>query len=192
MMDVKYINPFIDSTVNTMETMLGVSPERENLFLKRKDARIGDISGVIKFKADDVFGAVALTFPAKTALWVCELMINQTFKSLTEEVRDTVVELVRIVAGGAKDGFAALGISYNISTCSIVIAKSPSAHRRDDSPVLVIPFKLRDQRFFLEVCIDMKSVDSAFQSEPEESIAESDENEPDEEPEAAATAEDTG
>ncbi len=195
-MDVRYINPFVDATVNTMETMLGVSPERERLFLKRKDATVGDISGVIKFKSDEILGAVALTFPEKTALKVCELIIGQTFKTLTEEVRDTVAELVSIVAGSAREGFSSLGISYNISARSIVIGKSPSAHRRDDGPVLVIPFKLCNQsciqRFFLEVCMDMRTGDSAYRSEPGENEAESCENHPEEEREAAATAADAG
>ncbi|NQS99060.1 MAG: chemotaxis protein CheX [candidate division Zixibacteria bacterium] len=69
-MNVKYINPFIEAVMNTMETILRVKPERLAPVLKDSSLTQGDISGIIGFTSKDISGAVALSFPTQTALKV--------------------------------------------------------------------------------------------------------------------------
>lgn len=155
-MDVKYINPFINSLVNTMETMLGVSPERETPFIKNNNMASGDISGIIGFASPEVVGSIAMTFPDKTALKVYELMMSEPVASLNDEVQDTIGELANIVAGGAKEEFSHLGISYHISIPTIVLGKNHTIGHKGSIPVVVVPFDIKNHPFYLEISMKIK------------------------------------
>ena len=48
-MDVKLINPFINATLNVLETMAFIKPEAGKPYLKKNGFAQGDISGVIGF-----------------------------------------------------------------------------------------------------------------------------------------------
>jgi chemotaxis protein CheX len=155
-MDVKYINPFINSVVNTMETMLGISPQRMAPFLKDTNHANGDVSGIIGFASQEVIGSVAITFPTATALNVYQKMMGEVLSSLNEEVQDTVGELANIVAGGAKGEFAGIGISYHISIPTVVVGKNHTITHKGGTPVVAIPFKLEKDPFFMEISMKLK------------------------------------
>ena len=154
-MDVKYINPFINSVVHTMETMLGSSPDRLDPFIKDNGNAQGDVSGIIGFTSREIVGCIALTFPAKTAQKFYEIMIGEPTPRINEEVQDTVGELANIVAGGAKEEFSDLGISYHISIPTIVSGKNHRISHKDGVLVVVIPFKLQGYPFYMEVSMKL-------------------------------------
>lgn len=154
-MDVKYINPFINSVFHTMETMLGSSPARLDPFIKNDRNAQGDVSGIIGFTSREIVGSVALTFPAKTAQKFYEIMIGEPTSRVNEEVQDTVGELANIVAGGAKEEFSGLGISYHISIPTIVSGKNHKISHKDGVLVVVIPFNLQGYPFYMEVSMKL-------------------------------------
>ncbi|MBU0519109.1 chemotaxis protein CheX [bacterium] len=155
-MDVKYINPFISSLNNTLETMLSVSPGRNQPFLKSNNKASGDVSGIIGFASQEVVGSVALTFPEKAALKAYELLMGETLPHINEEVQDMVGELANIVAGGAKEEFNAIGIVYHISIPTVVTGKGHSIGHKGGVPVVVIPFELNGLPFYMEVSMKVK------------------------------------
>jgi chemotaxis protein CheX len=155
-MDVKYINPFINSVYKTMETMLGVSPQRLDPFVKDHNNAQGDISGIIGFASQEVVGSVALTFPTTTALRVYQLMMGEVISSLNEEIQDTVGELANIIAGGAKEELSGLGLSYHLSIPTVVVGKNHTITHKGSTPVVGIPFKLEKDLFLMEISMKVK------------------------------------
>jgi len=155
-MDVKYINPFIASLNNTMETMLEVSPDRNQPFLKSNNKAGGDVSGIIGFASEEVVGSVALTFPEKAVLKVYELMMGETVSTINEDVQDTVGELANIVAGGAKEEFGTMGIAYHISIPTVVMGKNHTISHKGGIPVVVIPFDINGLPFYMEVSMKVQ------------------------------------
>lgn len=156
-MDVKYINPFIHSLVNAMETMVKVTPDRQTPFVKEHMKASGDVSGIIGFASPEVVGSVALTFPADTALKIYEMMMEESLPYLDDKAQDTVGELTNIVAGGAKEEFSKLGISYHISIPTIVSGKNHTISHKGGIPVVVIPFSIEKLLFYLEVSMKVAS-----------------------------------
>ena len=69
-MNVKLINPFINATLNVLETMAFIKPEAGRPYLKKDDVAQGDVSGVIGF-AGETNGTVSVTFNES-----CILKIN--------------------------------------------------------------------------------------------------------------------
>ena len=46
-MDVRFINAFLDGTINVLKTMAFVTPRAGKPFLKKDDTAAGDVSGII-------------------------------------------------------------------------------------------------------------------------------------------------
>ncbi|MBD3166849.1 chemotaxis protein CheX, partial [bacterium] len=123
-MDVKYINPFIQSLMNTVEMMLGVTPAMQAPYVKEDKVTQGDITGIIGFAERNITGSVALSFPSVTALNVYEMMTGEAVTEINRDVQDSIGELANIVAGGAKTELAKMGLSFHISIPSVIVGKN--------------------------------------------------------------------
>ena len=102
LVDVKYINPFLDSVDQVFKMMLDMDVERKAITLGTRDTAgspaedtitsLVQISG----RAD---GFVALCFPAETAFGLAGRFLGSEANELNEEVIDAISELVNMVAG---------------------------------------------------------------------------------------------
>jgi len=151
MLDVKIINPFINSLHNVMHTMLGIAPEQASPYIKKDTAHSGDISGVIGFTDKSCKGSVTLSFPTATALQVYNLLTGESTDRLTREVQDTIGEMANMVAGGAKTELSTNGLTFFLSIPTIVIGQSHSMSRPPDIPVVVVPMSLEGKNFAMEI-----------------------------------------
>ena len=132
-----------------METMIGIKPNRLDLFLKEGSQASGDITGIIGFADKNIVGSVALSFPTDTALMIYNTMMKENVSSASREVMDLTGELTNIIAGDAKQELAKTGLSFHISIPTIIVGKNHTIHHQLDTPVLVIPFTLNDKHEFL-------------------------------------------
>jgi len=151
----EYINPFIESVHNMMETMMGVTPQRQGIKIKEEPLTSGDISGIIGFADKNITGAVALSFPIETALKVYQLMMDETAESLNSDVQDIVGELANMVAGGAKKAFAEAGYQFHISIPSVIIGNNHAIFHKMGTPVVVVEFLVEGKPFCMEVSMKL-------------------------------------
>ena len=155
-MKAEYINPFITSLNTAFETMMDVVPLQEPPFMKQKPYAAGEVTGIIGFAEKKLTGSVAVSFPLNTALKVHELMLGETVHRITGDVQDTIGEIANIIAGGAKTEFSEMGLSFHISIPTIVVGKNHSINHNVGLPVVVIPFKLDELVFTLEICMKVE------------------------------------
>ncbi len=155
-MDVKYINPFIEATINTLEMMTGHTPSRLNPFLKEGRDAQGDVTGMIGFAAKNIVGSVAITFPEKTALALYNDMTGEDVGNINRNVQDSIGELANIIAGGAKTVLAEQNLSYHISIPTVIVGKNHSVEHRANTPVVVIPFEINNNQIILEVAMKIE------------------------------------
>lgn len=153
-MDVKFFNPFIASLNNAMEMMLGVTPERESIYVKDDTLTTGDITGVIGFADQNITGSISLSFPEATALYVYNQMTGEHILQITRNVQDSIGELANIVAGGAKTILSQEGISFHISVPSVIVGKHKISHRVN-TPIIAVPFTIDKRRFVMEVTMKL-------------------------------------
>lgn len=123
-LDIKYINPFINATIITMETMLELTPNRLAPFLKNEQNATGDISAIIGFAGREISGSVALSMPFSTSLELYELMIGEKVEKVSGDVQDSVGELINIVAGAAKQNFYDMDLTFHISIPLVVVGEN--------------------------------------------------------------------
>jgi chemotaxis protein CheX len=157
-MDVKFINPFVNSVINTLATMAGKTPVRLAPSLKQDNRAKGDISGIIGFAGKSVHGSVALSFPQATALKIYSLMLGENVTTINEAVQDIVGELANIVAGGAKTEFEKEGMAFHISIPTVVVGRNHSIIHKCSTPVVLIPFRLESCDFVMEISVKTELV----------------------------------
>ena len=60
-MDVKLINPFINATINVLETMAFITVEAGKPYLKSDNVAVGDVTGILGLTGI-VNGTISVTF----------------------------------------------------------------------------------------------------------------------------------
>ncbi len=151
-MDLKYVNPFINATINTIETMMGETPQRLAPYSKESSATQGDISGIIGFTNEVTSGWVAISLGTDSALKMYELMMGDVVDDLNADVCDCVGEIANIIAGNAKALFSDQDFTFQITIPTVIVGKKHSISQSSGTKVVVVPFKLKnDITFTLEI-----------------------------------------
>lgn len=151
-MNVKYINPFIQSTQVVFKEFVGVDVRPRKPFVYNPAASMihYDISGIIGL-AGEVLGLVIISFPKLVALKAVSRVINTEIKIFDDIVIDTIGELINIIAGNSKKGMEEIRIV--ISLPSIVRGYDHQLGWISGVPVICIPFDSESGEFYIFVSL---------------------------------------
>lgn len=150
MIKVEHVNPFIKSTIETFQKMVGLEPKPGKLILK-KDSGLGyDISGIIGISGK-AKGMISLSFPKATAIRVTNKFVGMENEDVTEDTVDAIGELANIVAGNAKKELTNLAIQ--ISLPSVVMGDNHQVKEPKDVFSFVVPFTTELGNFDLAVSL---------------------------------------
>ena len=139
-MDVKYINPFMESVLNNLEQMAALKAQKLSLSVT-KDAKTAlEISGIIGLSGG-VKGSAVISFPKAIALAVASAMFMEELKEINEDVKDAIGEFTNIVVGNARNKLVDEGLDITMSTPTIIIGKDHQISHPQNIPFLVIPFQ---------------------------------------------------
>lgn len=139
-MDVKYINPFIESILENIEKMTQIKAEKQSLSVSKNETPFSDISGIIGL-GGEVKGSAVISFPTKLALAVASAMFMEELPEINDEVKDAIGEFANIIVGNARNKLVNSGLQVQISTPTIIVGKNHEIAHPDSVPFLVIPFK---------------------------------------------------
>lgn len=156
-MNSSYITPFIFSTKNVFQTMLGMTitfgkPELRSSI----PTQAFDVSGLIGMSGDLV-GSVMLNFPMESAKGIINQFTGLKIDPNSEDFGDAVGELVNMVSGSAKAQFE--GKDVSISCPSVVVGQNHKIQQPTDSICITIPCESDCGRFAVEVCIKKSCLD---------------------------------
>lgn len=148
-MDIKYINPFVESIDNVFQMMLDATLHRLTLKSANGNGAGSQVTSLIGISGQ-VQGVVVLRFPPATALNIAGRMLGQEIDEINAEVVDAVSELVNMVAGSAKAKFNTdppleLGLPTVVQGCDYKV-KYPSG-----SVWLEVPFESDAGDFSMEL-----------------------------------------
>ena len=149
-MDVSFVNPFINSTIETCKTMLNLDVEPKKPRLKQDEALEHDISAVIGLSGN-AKGTIALSFTKKMALKSVSAMLGMDIKVVGEDVSDGVGELVNIIAGHAKQNLTNYELS--ISLPNVIIGIGHRIQSISGVPTIVVPFSCEFGEFTMEITL---------------------------------------
>lgn len=152
-MDVKYINPFLEGTMEVLRTMAGVELAPERPFLKKKAGALGDISGVIGLTGE-VNGSLSVTFSFALVREAMRTMLGVVISGIDDQVEDAVGELTNMISGQARKGLAEEGLHLKAALPSVVTGTGHAICHISPRQVLVIPFNSSHGQVVVEVSLD--------------------------------------
>ncbi len=152
-MDVKYINPFLNSTVHTFASMIQLQVSPQAPFSKDKPYPSYDVSGIIGLTGQ-ARGYITLSFPKQVAIKVAGKLLAADIKTVDADVTDAVGELTNIIAGNAKKDLHGLDVS--ISLPRIIVGKEHNINGPGHAQHVVVPFKSDLGLFNLEVSLALQ------------------------------------
>jgi len=151
-MDVKYINPFLQGTIEVLTKMAFVEPRPGKVYLKETNLAGGDVSGIIGITGD-MIGSLAISFSETCICHLIGRMLGESYTEANQEVFDGVGELTNMVSGVARTHLEKDGMEVYAAIPSVVYGKNHTINHILKSPSIVIPFETDDGSFVVDVCI---------------------------------------
>lgn len=152
-MDVKLINPFINATLNVLETMAFITVNAGKPFLKKNNLARGDVTGVIGLTGA-ANGTISVTFHEDCILNIVSNMFGEEMTVLDGEIADAVGELTNMISGQARKELEEIGSVFKAAIPSVITGHNHSITHYTRGPTIAIPFYTESGDFTIEVCFE--------------------------------------
>jgi len=157
-MDVNYINPFLQGTLDVLKTMASIIATPGKPYVKTSMTAAGDISGIIGITGDAT-GSLAISFTERCICDVVNSMLGENHASINAEIIDAVGELTNMISGAARNLMEKQGIKAFAAIPTVVHGKNHTINAIYNVPSIIIPFATNAGAFFVDVCIKTTSWD---------------------------------
>ena len=153
-MKAEFINPFLDSIVNVLETMANVKVTAGKPQRKMEDIAAGDVTGLIGMASHEVKGSLAITFTSEAIFDIAKRMLGEDVREINSTVTDLVGEITNMVTGGAKRILAEIGYDFDMAIPAVVAGKNHHISHKSSGPKIMIPFSILAGKFYVEICFE--------------------------------------
>lgn len=144
--------PFVQASMNVMQQVMSVSPERGQL-CARPEVFTSQQLNIVCGITGDIQGQVIYGMSMTTADKVASSMIGQTIVQFDQLAASAIAELGNMVSGNAMTLLAAHGFKCDITPPTIVKGTNVKISTFN-IPALVIPLKLQGMgEFEINVCL---------------------------------------
>ncbi len=152
-MDAKTINPFINATINVIETMAFTKSKPDKPYLKKDSVARGDVTGVIGVTGE-ANGTVSITFEEASILQIVSSMFSEEIKELDLDVADAVGELTNMISGQARMTLEKIGKIFHSATPTVITGKNHMIIHITNGPKIAVPFSTDAGGFTMEICLE--------------------------------------
>lgn len=152
-MDVRYINPFIESTLYVLKTLASTSVNSGKPYLKEGPVAKGDVSGVIGL-IGEVKGTVSVSFEEASILPIVSNMFGEKQTELNDEIVDAVGEIANMISGQARQKLELLGRNLKAAIPTVIIGKNHTISHITNQKIIAIPFRTENGEFTIEVSFE--------------------------------------
>ena len=149
-MDVRFINPFLEGTLDVLTTMAFVTPKVGTPYLKKDHLAKGDVSGIIGITGD-VKGSLALSFSEECIFKFVSNMLGEAHNTIDDGIRDAVGEITNMISGAARKKIEGLGFKLFAAIPTVVAGKDHTIKHVLAGPCIIIPFETEDGPFVVDV-----------------------------------------
>ena len=151
-MDVRFVNPVLESISNVLSTMANLQPTAGKPALKTDDRAQGVVTGIIDLKGKQTSGSVAVSFSKPVVLDIAKRMLRMETTEVNDMVKDLVGEIANMMAGGAKARLQDKGFDFDLTLPSVFTGEGHKVTHSVQGPTLVLPFDTDSGEFFVEMC----------------------------------------
>lgn len=154
-MDVKLINPFIDSTLRVLGTMARLeNMDAGKPHLKNGPESYGEITGLIGVAGETARGSFAVSFEIDCITEIAARMLGEELEDIEDQdLPDAVGEITNMICGGALAELAKLGHKFDNALPTVVTGKGHKIRHVTQYPIISVSFNTEVGQFFVEACI---------------------------------------
>jgi len=154
-LDVEFVNPFIDATIQTLKIQCSLTATAGKPYLKpENDPSKTDIAGIIGLSSAAFNGSIALCFPKSVFLAIMGAMLGERYLEISRELEDGAGELLNIIFGTAKTVLNKNGYAIDKALPTIIRGNSIVVRHVTKRPTITLPFTLESGTFRIEIAID--------------------------------------
>lgn len=152
-MDVRFINPFLEATINVLKTIAFVDPRPGKPHLKNDNIAIGDVSAIIGLTGS-AKGSLALSFSEQSIKKIVNNMLGEKFTEINDDIRDAVGEITNMISGDARKRLEADGFTIAAAIPTVVSGKDHRIKHVLAGASIIIPFEIDEGPFVVDVCLE--------------------------------------
>ena len=138
-MDANLVNPFLKAILKVLVTMAQMKAIPGKMFLKKEEASIGDVTGIIGMASDKARGSIAISFKEPTICEVASRMLGEKVEAVDDVTADLVGEITNMTTGGAKRTLAENGYKFDLAIPTIVVGENHAISHKTEGPVICVP-----------------------------------------------------
>ena len=153
-MDVRLINPVLETMINVLSTMANVRPDFGKPSLKQDEVARGEVTGIMNMVSPQVRASLAITFTKPVIIDIVRRILGEEIQEIDATAQDLTGEVTNMVVGGAKNLFAAQGFDFEMSTPDILVGKEHVVHHQFTGKAILLPFTAEAGQFFVEICFE--------------------------------------
>ena len=155
-MKVEYLNAFVQATLTTCSSMLGVETKHGKLAIKNQDVgSSSDITAVVGLSGK-IRGSIVVGFDKAAAAAYVKKLLCMDGEISDAEICDGVGEMCNIIGGSAKVELNKFNLNLTISIPNVVVGKGIRIASNSSYPSLYVPFDSELGEFAVEVCLITK------------------------------------
>ena len=151
-MDVKFINPVLQSMVSILKQMAQLEARPGKVQIKQDQNSLGEVTGMMRMDGKNIQGSIALSFSSAVIFELVKRMLRTEISDIDETAKDLTGELSNIVVGTSKTKLVEKGYDIDMSLPKIVVGEKAIINHDIQAPTVVLPFKCDAGVFYVEMC----------------------------------------
>ncbi len=146
----------ISGCKDVFSTMLMVELESEEVVIQKKVKIESNITSMIGL-GGGLKGLLAVHCPSSVAKGVTSSFLGMDVEEIDDDVKDAIGEIANMVAGNLKNSFTNWDVNIELAIPTTVVGDSFYVSGIADSNRLLVPFKMGDDRFWVELMYVMNA-----------------------------------
>ncbi len=152
-MNVNYINPFINASINVFKTFADIDSEPGPPTVRSKPGAAEDINGFIELDGHGINGYFIIHFSKSFLNKILAILFDGHTNSSQEEAHDLAGELTNMITGNAKAELSKKGFFFDVAVPRISHTTPIISPDLKNNPVIIVPFDTRAGKFNIEASI---------------------------------------
>lgn len=153
-LDVDFINPFIDESIETLNKLCKVDDITANKpYLLENETLDIDISGTLAISSPYFKGSIAVSFKDEIYKKILDQILQDNDSQIDIKTQDGVTEIINIIFGRTKAILNKKGYSLDRAIPAALRGHGHKISTNDKIPTLVVPFRASVGNFWIQICV---------------------------------------
>jgi len=153
-MDVRFINPVLETLMNVLGTMAKMEPKAGKPSLKKDQQAMGEVTGFMAMESPQTRGSMAISFSRPVIFEIAKRMLGAELTEIDDTAKDLTGEMANMVVGGAKNILVENGFDFEMSLPTVLSGQPHDIKHNCDAQTIVLPFKADSGDFCIEICFE--------------------------------------